>query len=153
MQGILLLIVLSGFSAFGTLMPERDLPPLRYAARSTPSPAVDGLEIVKDFLITSAASDFFKFQSPLPTEFRNVRIGHIGDTSKSGSYRMCGQFSTGGSGEKVEWIDFATIKTSGYEQHVGGTTTYCTDEKMTWDTTGDLSPILKSRLDELKKKQ
>jgi hypothetical protein len=148
------MIALSMLAAIGAAVPQgggalsAELGPT-----PTPSPTVDNLEAVKEFLISSAASDFHKHQVPLPVRFRKVRFGHIGDTTKSGSYRICGQFSASEKGNnKSDWTDFATIKTSGYEQYIGKTT-YCTDSKIIWDKTVDLSPILKNRLDSLKKEK
>ncbi len=116
-----------------------------------PTPSPTSFETVKEFLITSAATDFNEHQPPFPAKFRGVKIGHLGDTTKSGSYRMCGEFLPADGGDKAEWTGFVTIKTSGYEQYIGSGTTYCSDQKVIWDTTGDLSPTLKSRLDSIKK--
>ncbi len=138
------------FAAFGVAFPER------YAAQSpspTPTPTADAFETVKEFLLTSAATDFREHQPPYPAKFRNVRIGHVGDTTKSGSYRMCGGFLPTEGGDKAEWNFFVTIKTSGYEQYIGPNSTYCADPKIVWDTTEDLSSTLKSRLDSIKKKK
>jgi len=144
---LLALLMLSAFGAAG---------PGRYLAQSaspSPTPAADSFETVREFLLTSAAADFNEHQPPFPAQFRNVRIGHVGDITKSGSYRMCGEFLPSDEGDKAEWIAFATIKTSGYEQYIGSGTTYCSGEKIVWDTTNDLSTILKSRLDSVKNKK
>lgn len=107
---------------------------------------------VREYLLDSAAKDFHENQPPYPAKFRRVRIGHVGDVTKSGSYRLCGEFLPvdGEAGVKPKWTGFATIKTSGYEQYVGPTT-YCTDKKIRWDTKGDLASVLKGKLDALKK--
>lgn len=149
MKGLLLVIALMVFAAAGALVPRGGAASARALPTATPL-AGDGPEAVREYLLTSAASDFRKHQSPPPVRFRKVRFGHLGDTSRSGSYRICGQFATTEKGGgKTEWIDFATIKTSGYEQYIGKTT-YCTDSKITWLKTGDLAPSLKMRLDALK---
>lgn len=116
------------------------------ASSTTPS----DLEKMKDYLLTSAAQDFHDHQPPFPAKFRNVRLGHAGDTTKSGSWRLCGEFLP--SDEKAEWTGFATVKTSGYEQYIGSNVPYCNDEKLAWDT-GDLSADLKAKLDSGKKKK
>ena len=116
----------------------------------TPTPSPAGFETVKEYLLTSAANDFQEHQPPFPAKFRKVRIGHLGDTTKSGSYRMCGEFLPADGGDKAKWSPFATVKTSGYEQYLGPTN-YCTDKKITWDTKGDLASELKNKLDSLKK--
>jgi hypothetical protein len=119
-------------------------------SKPTPTPSPAGLETVKEYLLTSAANDFQEHQPPFPAKFRQVRIGHLGDATKSGSYRLCGEFLPADGGSNAKWPPFATIKTSGYEQYLG-TTNYCTDKKITWDTKGDLASELKNKLDSLKK--
>ena len=108
------------------------------------------LEKVTEYLLTSAAADFYEHQPPLPAKFRNVRLGHAGDTTKSGAWRLCGEFLPSEGGDKAEWTGFATIKTSGYEQYLGSNISYCSDAKIVWDT-GDLSSTLKDKLDSTKK--
>jgi hypothetical protein len=130
------------------------LPERRAAQSASPTPTPTDafvFETVKAFLLISAATDFTEHQPPYPSKFRNVRIGHVGDTTKSGSYRMCGEFLPSDGGDKAEWIGFASIKTSGYEQYIGSGTTYCTDAKIVWDTTDELSPTLKRLLGSIKK--
>jgi hypothetical protein len=62
-------------------------------------------------------------------------------------YMMCGQFHEPRS---VVWTPFATIKTSGYEQWIGAQAArFCQGSSVRWDTVGDLSSSLKSRLDSL----
>ena len=124
--------------------------PVSGTPRPTPSPA--DFETVKEYLLTSAAQDFHDHQPPFPVKFRKVRIGHIGDTTTSGSYRLCGEFlpAVGEGGGKAKWTGFATVKTSGYEQYLGPTN-YCKDKKITWDTKSDLASVLKYKLDSLKK--
>ncbi|MEP7074734.1 MAG: hypothetical protein ABI878_02905 [Acidobacteriota bacterium] len=118
-----------------------------------PAPArtVDTLETVKEYLLTSAASDFYEHQPPFPARFRRVRLGRVGKVGKDASYRLCGEFFPANEGSKAKWIGFATIKTSKYEQYLGPTM-YCSDTKMIWAKTGDLSLTLKKRLDALKSK-
>jgi hypothetical protein len=148
MKRIFVVLALVIFAAFAIAFPER------YAAQAASSgPTPDAFETVKEFLIASAAKDFNEHQPPFPAQFRNVRIGHVGDTDKSGSYRMCGEFLPSEKGDKAEWIAFATIKTSGYEQYIGSDISYCNSAKLVWDTTDDLSSTLKTRLDSIKKKK
>ena len=142
MRRIFVVFALLMLTAFGNAFPAY------YAPQSA-----DTFETVKEFLLNSAATDFNEHDPPYPAKFRNVRIGHVGDTAKSGAYRMCGEFLPPEGGEKAEWCSFATIKTSGYEQYIGSSSTYCTDSKMVWDTADDLSSALKERLDSVKKKK
>jgi hypothetical protein len=144
-----LVLALSMFAALAAL-------PSSNAAQSrSPNTATSAetFEKVKEFLLASAAADFNEHQPPYPAKFRSVRIGHVGDTTKSGSYRLCGEFLPTDGGDKAEWIGFATIKTSGYEQYIGSGSTYCSDTKMIWDTTDDLSSTMKTHLDGAKKKK
>ncbi len=78
---------------------------------------------IVQFLIGSAATDFRTHQPPTATDFRNVKIGYIKSTDNQKIYILCGEFL---SKENKEWLEFATIKTSGYEQYIGKTQ-YCED--------------------------
>ena len=149
MKRPLLVLLLLICAALGTVTAG----PQRYAsaaAEPVPTPVVgqETFESIKDYLLTSAATDFHDHQPPRPSRFRKIRIGHVGK-GKEASYRLCGEFLPA-DGEKPEWIPFATVKTSGYEQYIGGSTTYCNAPKMSWDTAGDLSSELKTRFDSLK---
>jgi len=96
-------------------------------------------------LLTSAARDFREHGPKGPFHFRNVRVGHLTTDGKE-SYRLCGEFLL--EGDKTEWTPFATIKTSGYEQYIGGqAANYCQGSSFVWDSEGDLSPSLQSQLD------
>jgi len=65
---------------------------------------------------------------------------------------LCGEFLR--EGEKAEWTPFATIKTSGYEQYLGGgAAAYCAASPIIWDTRDDLSASLQTQLDSLPKGQ
>jgi hypothetical protein len=64
-------------------------------------------------------------------------------------YMLCGQFLPAQEGGKAEWIAFATIRTSGYEQWIGATS-FCQGSSVIWDQVGDLSSSLQSRLDSLR---
>jgi hypothetical protein len=65
-------------------------------------------------------------------------------------YMLCGQFLPAQEGGKAEWTPFATIKTSGYEQWIGGDAArFCQGSSFIWDKEGDLSSSLQSRLDSL----
>ncbi len=87
-------------------------------------------EIIPDsvvrFLIMSASSDFKNHQPPTPTDFRNVKIGYFASDKIENIYLLCGEFL---SKEDKRWVEFTTIKTSGYEQYLGKTQ-YCQDAIM-----------------------
>jgi len=93
-------------------------------------------DTVVQFLITSASNDFRNHQPPTPNDFRNVKIGYIKSPNNEKTFVLCGEFL---SQENKEWIEFTTIKTSGYEHYLGKTH-YCqdatiilTDEKLSLD--------------------
>lgn len=105
---------------------------------------------VVQFLLTGAATDFHN-HGPSPVRFRDVRIGHSMTPSGEEQYLLCGQFLPAQEGGKAEWTPFATIKTSGYEQWNGTQAAgFCQRSSVIWDTEGDLSPSLQSRLDSLR---
>ena len=108
------------------------------------------IDPVVQFLLTAAATDFHTHRPPDPVRFRDVRIGHVMTPSGKAQYMLCGQFLPAQEGGHAEWTPFATIKTSGYEQWIGAQAAgFCQHSSVSWDTEGDLSPSLRSRLDSL----
>jgi len=102
------------------------------------------------FLLTSAANDFHAHRGPHPVRFRHVRSGYVMTADRTRQYRLCGEFSTAQESGKATWVPFVTIKTSGYEQWLGGQAVdFCDRASMTWDK-GDLSSSLQVRLDSLR---
>jgi len=111
-------------------------------------PQKTSIEPIQKFLLSSAASDFHDHGPNGPLQFRNLRVGHITGSDGKESYRLCGELLRVSDGNN-EWVPFVTIKTSGYEQYLGGgATTYC-PPSIVWDTEGDLSSALHSQLDSL----
>ena len=100
-------------------------------------------DTVVQFLITSASNDFRNHQPPTPIDFRNVNIGYLKSRKGDKNFILCGEFL---SQENNEWIEFATIKTSGYEQYIGKTQ-YCQDATRVL-TDENLSLTLKNKLNE-----
>lgn len=102
------------------------------------------------FLLTAAATDFHNSRSPRPAGFRNVRAGHVITADGEKQYMLCGQFLAQDGGE-TNWADFATIKTSGYEQWLGlQAEGLCRRKSIVWEEEGDLSSPLQSQLDSLR---
>ena len=98
-----------------------------------------------EFLLSSAAADFRSQREPRPARFRNVRSGQI-VTAGGAQYRLCGEFLPEGREETGEWVPFVTLRTSPYEQWLGGQALpFCQDAAMTWDES-DLSAVLLDRL-------
>ena len=115
-------------------------------AVNVPAPSQESIDAIVKFLLTSAAGDFHDHGPKGRLRFRNVRVGHLTTDGKE-SYRLCGEFLQ--EGDKAEWTRFATIKTSGYEQYIGGgAETYC-PASIIWDTQGDLSSSLQNQVDAL----
>lgn len=99
-------------------------------------------DTVVRFLIASAANDFRNHQPPTPVDFRNVKIGYIKSTNNEKLFILCGEFL---SQENKEWIEFTTIKTSGYEHYIGKTQ-HCQNATMVL-TDNNLSVELKNIFD------
>jgi hypothetical protein len=101
------------------------------------------------FLLTSAASDFHAHQSHT-TYFRKVHFGRSKTAEGGTQYILCGQFQDRGAKDKVEWMSFVTIKTSGYEQYIGdNAANLCKKPSVVWNKE-DLSSSLQSRFDSIK---
>lgn len=111
------------------------------------SGAQPGNEVIPDtivqFLITSACIDFRNHQPPTPIDFRNIKIGYLTSPNSEKTFILCGEFM---SKENKEWLDFTTIKTSGYEQYLGKTQ-YCQDAIMVL-TDENLSRKIKNKMTE-----
>ncbi len=102
------------------------------------------------FLLAAAAADFHAHRPPDPVRFRDVRIGHVLAPTGEKQYRLCGEFLPAQVAGKAEWTPFATVRTSGYEQWIGAQAAgYCQGSSVIWDKVGDLSSLLRSRLDSL----
>jgi hypothetical protein len=113
-------------------------------AALAPIPAVAADPAVVEFLMTSSAKDFKSSGDNLPTAIRAARIGYFAESGK-GHFLLCGSFKSG-PGPKAKWTHFATIKTSDYEQWLGGTAkAYCEQRTIKWYS-GDHSAALMQRL-------
>lgn len=100
-----------------------------------------------ELLLASAAADF-RTHGPRPLRFRDVRSGYVMTSAGTKQHRLCGQVLATREGNEAEWIAFATILTSPYEQWMGGQATpFCTDASMLWDER-DLSSPMQGRIDQ-----
>lgn len=97
------------------------------------------------FLITSAAKDFNKYEPPTVIDVRNVKAGFVTLDSDT-VYFICGEFL---SMEQKDWIPFETVKTTDFEQYIGNTM-YC--QKATFQEADNykLSFEIKRIMNELK---
>ena len=142
---------------FGTLvLAACSTPPVTRNESQTASPTQvptaelqkASIDSVVQFLLTSAATDFHTHVRSDSVRFRDVRLGHVMTPSGVEQYMLCGEFQEGG---KAEWMPFATIKTSGYEQWNGAQAEgFCKRSSVIWDKQGDLSSSLQSQLDSLR---
>src|SRR2546427_854316 len=91
------------------------------ACSTTPAPRTQAAAIDPpvQFLLGAAAADFHAHRSPYPARFRDVRIGHVMTPDGAKQYMLCGEFLPVQEDGTAEWMPFATIKTSGYEQWLG----------------------------------
>lgn len=100
---------------------------------------------ITDFLVGSAASDF-RSHPPYPAQVRDVRVGSLTTQDGETLYLMCGEFQPDADAGQVGWTQFATIKTSDYEQYTGvGAEDWCERPSITWAQ--DLTSSLQSQLD------
>ncbi len=112
----------------------------------------ESTDSIIQFLLTTAALDFYNHRPPDPLRFRDVRLGHLTGSNKVRRYILCGQFLPVEEKNKAEWISFVTIKTDPYEQWLGNqASAYCNDTSVVWENVSDLSSLLQSRLDSLRR--
>ena len=99
-------------------------------------------------LLAAAAEDFLLHGPPGPIRVRDVRFGRSRATAGEVLSLLCGQFLQKEGVREAEWMRFATIKTSGYEQWLGKQAdVFCQDDAVVWEEAGDLNAALQSRLD------
>ena len=104
------------------------------------------------YLLSVAASDFHARVQKDSVHFRNVRLGHVITPEGAKQYILCGEFEQTKGGE-AGWTPFATIKTSRYEQWIGGQAAgLCQRSSVIWDGNKDISSLLKKRLESLQEK-
>jgi len=109
------------------------------------------LDSLVEFLLAAAAADFHAHPSPAPARFRGVRVGHLSGAGGAPRYMLCGEFLAAPVGGRPDWTPFATIKTSGYEQYLGAqAAAFCQGSPVVWDTVGELSSALWTRLASLR---
>ena len=114
--------------------------------RAEATPLTPAAVSAEAFLLAAAAGDF-RAHPPLPVAFREVHLGHMEGTEREPHYLLCGQYRTAPAGE---WLHFATVKTSGYEQWLGGqSVSACDQSSFHLDREEDLAPQLQSRFDAL----
>ena len=104
---------------------------------------------VVESLLAAATKDFALPGSPHPVGIRQARVGRIPNGSGNYNYLLCGKFlATDKQGTK-EWMPFATIQTSDYEQWLGGqASSYCLQRPIKWYKGDQSSALLKRILEQ-----
>jgi len=120
-----------------------------HGVSSTP-PAADPvapheLEASLAYLTSSAGNDFLA-NSPGRIEVRNVRFGLRDTTGGRQSYVLCGDFRRRADGDTAQWVPFATVETSKYEQWLGETR-FCQTLSGAWNTADSLTTRLQRALE------
>ena len=96
-----------------------------------------------EFLLSASVNDFMTHIPPDPLKFRHVLLGQIENSDNSLMYLICGEFLAEEGAGTFVWVDFATIKTDGYEQWLGKQAKgLCQQSEIVWDKAGDLSALL-----------
>ena len=97
------------------------------------------------FLISSAAGDF-RAHTPGRIEVRSVRFGLRDTTAGRQSYVLCGDFRRRAEGDTAQWVPFATVEGTTYEQWLGETG-YCQTVSGAWNAADSLTTLLQRALD------
>lgn len=147
MRYLAVLLAILVVTACNTAPSTRSESPAASPTAVVAPPQKESIDPVVAFLLASAATDFHTHGPSGPLRFRDVRVGHFTTSSGEEQHMLCGQFLSEG---KTEWMPFATIKTSGYEQWNGDQAeSFCQRSSITWDKAGDLTSLLQTRLDSL----
>jgi hypothetical protein len=139
------------FAACGTA-PAQHIEAQQQSPTQTVTPEQKAfLESITQFLLTSAANDFYLHGPTDPVRFRDVSLGQVMDFSGEEQYFLCGRFLPEQQDKRGEWTHFATIQTSGYEQWIGPQAeNLCERPSVVWYDMGDLTSSLQSQLDALR---
>ena len=117
-------------------------------AVSTATSAQASSDSLREYLLRSAANDFH-VHGPNPARFRAVRFGYVEGAGHSQMALICGEVQPAAGVDAGQWIEFSTLKTSAYEQTLGGSGGFCSRPAIGWEP-GDLSEELLRRVDELR---
>ncbi|VAW46199.1 hypothetical protein MNBD_GAMMA02-1160 [hydrothermal vent metagenome] len=105
-------------------------------------------DMALEFLLSVSAKDFMTHMPPEPLEFRGVKLGEIANSDGSTLFMLCGEFLVEETKGVFNWVDFATIKTDGYEQWLGAQAKgLCQQPAIVWNEEGNLSPLLQASMD------
>jgi hypothetical protein len=98
---------------------------------------------LNEILLSAAAADFAA-HGPKSNAFREVHLRYLQGDSDSGVHMLCGEFLQSSTDT---WVAFATIKTSPYEQWIGGTASaWCQQAAPADPSAKDLAPELRAKI-------
>jgi hypothetical protein len=104
------------------------------------------------YLVRACAADVQNQFPEALIQFNSCFSGYRQSPSGETQDFLCGQFRVQDQGLWGEWISFATIKTSSYEQWQGAqASTFCQDGTIVWNSTDDISPDLQLALNSIRK--
>ena len=137
----------AGWKIYSVVYTIRDQHSREAAAATVPPPAG-----IVDYLVEAAAKDFHEHPPGPGLKLREVLVGHLTDEADLRHYRLCGEFQVTKDGVPEAWRHFATLKTSAYEQWIGGDSEqHCKGAAFQWEPGPDLAPRIQQRLDALSK--
>ena len=111
-----------------------------------PAPKDASEAAIVEYLLDSASTDFRK-HGPETAGFRKVRFGYVVSAGGGQMALLCGDFQQAAGEHKGEWVSFATLRTSGYEQWIGDNGAgFCNRPNVAWEAE-DLSAELQRRVD------
>ncbi len=132
-------LFVSCFGVLGSVARAADSPEIKHTLPEPDSSVVESL-------LAAAAKDFALPGSPHPVGIRQARVGRIPNGSGNYNFLLCGKFQPTDKQGTKEWVPFATIKTSDYEQWLGAqASSYCLQRPIKWYK-GDQSSALFKRI-------
>jgi len=118
---------------------------------AVPTTSSDSLNMVAAYLINACATDFHDHLPSAVVGVRSVQLGHLSPASGK-QYVLRGEFLQENKKNANEWVPFATVRTSGYEQYIGAQAkSYSYESGVQWDDVKNLSFMLKNTIDSLQK--
>jgi len=100
-----------------------------------------------EFLIDVGVKDFASFDN-VPTDFRNVKAALWSPDVGQDRSMICGEFFGLIEGEGYDWYAFSLVKTSDYENWIGGSAVSNCASEHTQLEEEDLSDAMKAALSE-----
>ena len=131
-----------------------DRPPINVDTTRASAQEMADADSAARWLIEASAGDFTRQRASIPAAFRKVQIRYAITPDSLKQYLLCGELLSEGSQGKDEWIPFATIKTSAYEQWIGSQALgYCNGAKIVSYLSNDYSSALQRKIDSLQESE